>query len=283
VAAGAIDRLPAPTVVRARGDVAVWAIGAGEPVLLVHGFPDHPLGVWPTATALADAGFRCLCPALPGYAPSAPVPGGDYGLPAVGDDLLAVLDAFELDRVALVGHDWGAEIGFPLVARAPDRFTCFVALAVPHPAGYAVRRAVFSELRTAWYAIFLAFAPGAEDVAANPEWLTALVQSWSPGFHWPQWPEVCAAIARPDVVREVCAYYRANLSTSLPHPRVAVPTTVIHGGQDGCIHPIVFEGLEDWFDAGIARRLLPQAGHWPHLECPGETLELMVEALRTAP
>src|SRR5919204_48601 len=56
---------------------------------------------------------------------------------------LWVLDG-ELDRVALVGHDWGAEIGFPLVARAPDRFTCFVALAVPHPAGYAVRRAVFS-------------------------------------------------------------------------------------------------------------------------------------------
>jgi pimeloyl-ACP methyl ester carboxylesterase len=264
-------------VVRARGEVAVWTVGEGEPVLVVHGFPDHPRGIWPTATALARAGFHCVVPALPGYAPSSPAP--DYSAEAVGDDLLAVLDALGLDRVALVGHDWGAELGYPLVARTPERFSHFVALAVPHPAGYAKRRASFEELKTAWYAIFLAYAPGAPRVAAQPEWLTALVHSWSPSFHWEDWPAVCEAIGRPGVMEAVCAYYRANLSSLPVRPRLRTPTTVIHGGQDECIHPVVFEDLDEWFEAGMRRHLLPEAGHWPHLERPDETLELILEAL----
>ena len=111
--------VPEPTtVIRARGEIAVWIWGKGEPVVLVHGFPDHPIGLLSTATELSRHGFRCICPALPGYWPSSAVPDGDYGVQAVGDDLIAVLDALELERVALVGHDWGAEIGYPLVVEA---------------------------------------------------------------------------------------------------------------------------------------------------------------------
>ena len=269
-------------MIRARADIAVWIWGQGEPAVLVHGFPDHPIGLLSTAAELSRHGFRCICPALPGYWPSSPVPDGDYGVEAVGDDLIAVLDALELERVPLVGHDWGAEIGYPLVARAPERFSCLVALAAPHPAGYALRRTVFAELKTAWYAIFLAYAPGAAEVAAQPAWLTALVQSWSPAFHWEQWPAVRDAISRRDVMEAVCAYYLANLSTSLPHPRVRTPTTIIHGAQDGCIHPVAYENLEGWFEAGLRRHLIPEAGHWPHLERPSETLAFVVEALRAA-
>jgi pimeloyl-ACP methyl ester carboxylesterase len=273
---------PEPTaLIKARGEIAVWTCGEGAPVVLVHGFPDHPIGLLTTAAELSRHGLRCICPALPGYLPSSTVSDGDYGIQAVGDDLLAVMDALELERVALVGHDWGAEIGYPLVARAPERFSCLVALAVPHPAGYAVRRTLFAEIRTAWYAMFLAYAPGAADVAAQPSWLTALVQSWSPGFHWEQWPAVCDAIAKPDVMEAVCAYYLANLSTSLPAPLVRTPTTIIHGAQDGCIHPIAYEKLEGWFENGLSRHLLPDAGHWPHLERPAETISLVVDALRS--
>jgi pimeloyl-ACP methyl ester carboxylesterase len=100
------EQVPPPTaVVHARGEIAVWEWGQGTPVLIVHGFPDHPIGLESTVRALADAGLRCICPALPGYWPSSAPEDGDYGAAAIGRDLLAVLDALDLDRVAFVGHD----------------------------------------------------------------------------------------------------------------------------------------------------------------------------------
>jgi pimeloyl-ACP methyl ester carboxylesterase len=276
-----LSDLPAPptTSVRARGEIALWEWGAGPPVLMVHGFPDHPLGLEPTARALAEAGMRCICPALPGYWPSTAPPDHDYSGRAVGRDLLQVLDALDIERAAFIGHDWGAELGYPLVSAAPDRFSTFVAIAVPHPSGYAARRAIFEELRTAWYAIFLAFAPGAAEIARQEAWLTSLTHSWSPGLHWTSWPLVQSLLRRPGVMEAVCAYYRANLDSSLPAPSVPVPTTIIHGGQDGCISPLAYRDLESFFTAGLERHFIPEVGHWPHLEAPEVVVDLIVAAL----
>jgi pimeloyl-ACP methyl ester carboxylesterase len=246
---------------------------------MVHGFPDHPLGLEPAARALAAAGLRCICPALPGYWPSTAPPGGDYSPASIGLDLLAVLDALELPQVALVGHDWGAELGYPLVAAAADRFTSFVALAVPHPSGYAARRAIFGELRSAWYAIFLAFAPGAADVARQGSWLTSLIHSWSPGMHWEDWPLVRSLVCRPGVMEAVCSYYRANLESSLQAPVIPVATTIIHGGQDGCISPLAYAGFDSFFPAGLTRHFIPEVGHWPHLEAPEKVVSQIVAAV----
>ena len=239
------------------------------------------MGLGSLAGAIADAGYRCLCPALPGYWPSSPAPDGDYGPEAVGRDLLTVLDELGLDHVAYVGHDWGAELGYPLVAAAPQRFSAFVALATPHPTGYAVRREVFAELQSAWYALFLAFAPGAPEIARQDAWLTALVDSWSPGLEWPSWPLVRSMLQRPGVMEAVCSYYRANLEASSPAPVLAAPTTIIHGERDGCISPRCYDNFDGYFTAGLRRHLLPDVGHWPHLEAPEQVHRLILAALST--
>ena len=98
--------------------LAIWEVGSGQPVLLVHGFPDHPIGLEPLAKALAETGHRCIVPALPGYFPSSPLEHGDYTSDRVGQTLIGLLDDLGIDRVAYVGHDWGAEIGFPLIVKA---------------------------------------------------------------------------------------------------------------------------------------------------------------------
>lgn len=270
---------PPSAVVRARGDIAVWEWGTGTPVLMVHGFPDHPLGLEPTATILAAAGLRCICPALPGYWPSSAPPDEDYGATAIGSDLLAVLDEFGIERAPLIGHDWGAELGYPLVAAAPERFSALVSLATPHPSGYAARRAIFGELRSAWYAIFLAYAPGAAEIARDGSWLTALVHSWSPGMHWPRWPLIQAIMRRPGVMEAVRGYYRANLEQALDAPLISVPTTIIHGGQDGCISPLAYEQLDSCFTSGFTRHFLPEVGHWPHLEAPETVIDHILTAV----
>jgi pimeloyl-ACP methyl ester carboxylesterase len=73
-------------------------------------------------------------------------------------------------------------------------------------------------------------------------------------------------------------YYRDDVSgrgTGV----VASPATVIHGAQDGCISPAVFAGLDDRFAGGVTTHLLPDVGHWPHLESPAVVNHLVMAAL----
>jgi pimeloyl-ACP methyl ester carboxylesterase len=262
-----------------RADLAYWEVGRGPAVLCLHGFPDHPTGILPLARRLADTGYRCICPALPGFSPSSAVANGDYGVAALAGDLLALSDELGLARPALIGHDWGGVIGYFLASRFPGRLSSLVAIAVPHPAGFAVRRSAFAELRTAWYAIFLAYSPHAAEIARQPAWLTALVQSWSPGFYWQEWPAVLDYLRRPGVLEAVCSYYRADLDADLDLEPVRVPTTIIHGGQDGCISPVAFRDLDGWFTDRVKVEMLPTVGHWPHLEDPASAFKLILERL----
>jgi pimeloyl-ACP methyl ester carboxylesterase len=264
---------------RGRSQIAVWEVGEGQPVLCIHGFPDHAISLRPLAEALAQGGYRAVCPALPGYWPSHEVPDNDYAIPAVAKDMLELMDQLGAAHCALIGHDWGAEIAYYLGAHHPDRLTGIVALSAPHPAGFRTRREVFSEQMSAWYAIFLAYSPAAPAIASQMTWLTALAQSWSPGFFWQDWPSVASMIARPDVMQVICRYYRDDLVHDLNPGIVRVPTTVIHGGQDGALSPTLFAGLNDWFGAGVVQHLLPACGHWPHLESPEQVLPMILDAL----
>lgn len=262
------------------GGVAFWEAGVGPPVVLVHGFPDHPIGLEPLARGIASRGFRCIAPALPGFYPSPAPPAGDFSPGRIMQTLLEFMDDLGLDRVAYVGHDWGAELGFPLVAGHPDRFVTFVSLATPHPAGYAERRREFTEMQTAWYAIFLAYAPNAAAIARSERWLTALCQAWSPGLHRARWPEIVGALQQPGVMEAVCEYYRANLDEPPRDLVIEVPAMIIHGGTDGCIRSTAYPDFSAHFRAGYVPVFLPAAGHWPHLESPDVTLQAISSALR---
>lgn len=85
--------------------------GAGEPVLLVHGFPDDHT-VWRNqVSALVAAGYRVIAPDNGGCGETdMAARTRDYLLPRLVADLVGVLDALGIARVKLVGHDWGAVI-----------------------------------------------------------------------------------------------------------------------------------------------------------------------------
>ncbi len=273
--------IPTPSsVVQARAPVAVWEVGSGGTIaVLLHGFPDHAVGFLSLANALAASGVRCVVPALPGYWPSEPVAGADYSVSAVAADILVVMDALGIEQATVIGHDWGAELGYHLGSHSPDRLDRLVAIGAPHPAGYAIRRRVFSEHRTAWYAMVLAYVRDAAEIASQPEWLTALSHSWSPGLHREDWPVILRLLRQPGVMQAICEYYRSDLDEALAQPQVAVPTTIIHGGQDGCIGPMAYQSLDEWFSAGLKLVTLPSVGHWPHLEAPAETSTAIAHAL----
>lgn len=103
----------------------------GRPVLALHGWPQHH---WVYRDLLADPppGLRIIAPDLPGYGWSGPPP-HRWAKEDVVSDLVALMDAMGLDRVLLVGHDWGGFIGHLLTLRVPERIDGYLALNIAHP------------------------------------------------------------------------------------------------------------------------------------------------------
>jgi pimeloyl-ACP methyl ester carboxylesterase len=268
-------------LIRARGEVAVWEVGEGEPVLLMHGFPDHAVGLLGAAERLGHAGFRAVTVAYPGYWPSTPVPGGDYSMAANATDIIAVLDALELPRAHVFGHGWGALYGYWLASRHPERIGRLVGLAAPHPIGFRIRRRILAEQQTAVYALMLAYSPLGPELAADRTWLTSLAQSWSPRLWRSDWREILDLLTRPGVPEAVCGHYRADLEErGVQTGIVEAPTTIIYGAQTGCIRPACFQGLDEGFRHPPRIACLPTVGHWPHLEATEKTFALTLGALR---
>lgn len=103
----------------------------GRPVLLLHGWPQHHW-VYRDLLAAPPAGLRLIAPDLPGYGWSGPAP-HRWRKEDVASDLLALVDALALDRLVVVGHDWGGYLGYLMLMRKPDTFDGFLVLNMAHP------------------------------------------------------------------------------------------------------------------------------------------------------
>ena len=108
--------------------------GEGSPVLLLHGFPDDRHLWRHQVPVLAAAGLRVIAPDLRGFG-DAPKPQdpAEYGLDIVARDVIGILDALRVRQVQMVGHDWGAALGWRIAALYPDRIRRYVALSVGAP------------------------------------------------------------------------------------------------------------------------------------------------------
>jgi pimeloyl-ACP methyl ester carboxylesterase len=125
----------------------------GEPVLLLHGFPDTSLMWSRLMPVLAANGYHCLAPDQRGYSPDArPTEVDAYRYSEL------VADAFALgselgDRFHVVAHDWGANVGWLMLQADPSRIVSFTAISVPHYAVWA--RAVYEDQEMASYLTML--------------------------------------------------------------------------------------------------------------------------------
>jgi pimeloyl-ACP methyl ester carboxylesterase len=143
--------------VRARGVEFHYAeAGSGDDVVLcLHGWPQHWYEWRHLMPALADR-HRVIALDLRGFGWSE-APKEGYEKENLADDVLAVLDELGIERVKLVGHDWGAWIGFLLCLREPQRFERYLALNILPP--WTSIRAMAPHLWRFWYQWLIA-APG---------------------------------------------------------------------------------------------------------------------------
>jgi pimeloyl-ACP methyl ester carboxylesterase len=262
--------------VSARGlDFHVAEAGAGEPIVLVHGWPQH-WWAWRRVVPLLAPHGRLLMPDLRGFGWSN-APDDGYEKQSMADDLLALLDALELDRVRLVAHDWGAWTGFLACLAAPERFDAFVALSSPPPMGRPSPRQVLQVWRFA-YQLVLA-APGlGERLVGTEAFMERLMQAGA-GDPSPWTADdlhvYTGVLAEPARARASVQLYRTFLlheAGRVPGGRLHVPTRLMTGERDHAIPPVLLEGAEREAD-DLAVEAIPGCGHF----VPEERPELVAE------
>jgi pimeloyl-ACP methyl ester carboxylesterase len=267
--------------------------GQGPIVLCLHGFPDHNRSWRLQLPALAAAGFRAIAPMNRGYEPGNQPADGDYAIVRMAEDAVGWLDDLDADRVHLVGHDWGAVIGYAVAAMAPERLASLTTLAVPHLRH--MHRGVGQypvQVKNSWYMLFFQLRLLADQaVKANDfAFLEKLWRDWSPGWQWPE--EEMAALkrtfAQEGVLTGALAYYRAFFqpwtksgreTMTLLRSKLRVPTMALTGETDGCMDTRLWDVVlrpED-FPGGLRVERVSGAGHFLHQEKPDEVNRLLLE------
>jgi pimeloyl-ACP methyl ester carboxylesterase len=268
----------------------------GEPVILLHGFPDD-VRTWDgIVPGLAARGCRVLVPWLRGYGSTrflhAATPRSGQQA-ALGADLLAFMDALGIERAALAGYDWGGRAACIVAALWPERVRCLVSIN-----GYNIqnipaarRPASAAQEHRYWYQWYFHTERGRAGLAANRRELCRLMWSlWSPNWRFDEatFAATAGSFDNADFVDVVIQSYRhrhgaapgdpalewieARLSAQ---PPITVPTIVLHGACDGVDPPENSENHARRFTGGYQRRLIPVAGHF----LPRETPEAVVDAL----
>lgn len=250
--------------------------GQGEPVLLVHGFPDDHT-VWrEQIPALLAAGYRVIAPDLRGCGDSAAPRGRRaYRIATLIDDLTGLLDHLGIDRVRLLAHDWGAVIGWRLCIDRPERVERYMALSVGHPIAYA--RAPWEQKRKGWYVLFFQLAGIAEWLLRlNRWWLFKRLTRYAPEFE--RW---IARLGRPGRLTAALNYYRANLGLLWPAPSPPSPVPVLGVWSDGdrFLCEAQMRDSAKLVAGPFRYQRIDGAGHWLQLECPERVNRLLLDFL----
>jgi epoxide hydrolase 4 len=221
----------------------VMAAGPAEGplVVLLHGFPEFWYGWRRQIPALAAAGYRVLVPDQRGYNRSDKPRGlSAYRSNHMAADIVGLLDALGRERAAIVGHDWGALVGWLLALEYPERVARLAILNVPHPKvlAYNLRHNMRQRIRSLYAAFFQ--LPGLpERMLRAGNWRAlgeTMRRSACPGsFTDADLRRYRAAWARPGAITAMLNWYRAALRRPAHQPadpRVRVPVLMIWGARD---------------------------------------------------
>lgn len=269
--------------------------GTGDPVLLLHGYPQTHTAWHAVAPDLARH-FTIVCPDLKGYGDSeAPKPdpdSGNYSKRAMGTDLLALMQALGHRRFAVVGHDRGARIAYRMALDHPDRIAKLGILDILPTAEYwdlADRKFAVNTFH--WG--FLARDGGLPErlIGADPDFFQDyLMRLWAADYRALS-PEALAEYRRcfrkPENIAASCADYRAGYTIDDAQDRadrdagkkIMCPVLVLSGdqylstGEDKAV-----DIWKRW--ASDARGGVIQSGHFVMEEKPPDVLAALVPFLK---
>lgn len=268
----------------------------GEPVILLHGFPEFWYGWRHQIGPLSSAGFRVIVPDQRGYNMSEkPMSVKQYHIDQLASDIIGLIDYLGYEQVTIVGHDWGGVVGWQLIADYPERFLRAVILNAPSLD--ALKRSILrnpTQLIKSWYiyviqfpflseAIFRPFARWAmgtgnlgsftaEDMKCYEE-VWALPGAVTSSFNWYRsaFREFLCDVSRAVVqLKSPWGLYETSLIT--------VPTLILWGVRDVALtKKLAYDSAAACREVEI--RLFEDASHWLQHDKPREVTQAILKFL----
>ena len=252
--------------------------GEGPPLVLLHGWPQHWWSWRHLIPRLAES-YRVLAPDLRGWGWS-DAPPGDYAKSTFAADVLALLDTEGLDRVRLIGHDWGGYTGFLVALGHPDRLERFVALDIVPPWRTRLQLRNLGFPLFASYQMLLATPGLGMRAMTGGRLVRGVIRLGSArGANWSdrELNAYADVLREPARARASAACYRTFLTRELPaslrggdrSAQLRVPTLLIMGAVSPLRRVVDPEP-----DENLRVERVPRAGHFLPEEAPDQVLEL---------
>jgi pimeloyl-ACP methyl ester carboxylesterase len=264
---------------------------SGEPVVLLHGFPELARCWRHQLPALAAAGYHAVAPDLRGYGGSdRPSAVDAYAAPRLVADVAGLIGALGHDSAHVVGHDWGGGLAWALAGARPELVRSLTILNAPVGVVSArLRREDPAQRAKSWYMLLFQF-PGVAEAWLSQDDFANLRQfvfdTAAPGTFPEQEREHLIAALRADgALTAALNWYRANMPPAAwlreppDPPPVTVPTLIIWGEADAYMDPVLLERSAATVTGPLRVERLPGVSHWVPEEAPGRVNALLVEFL----
>lgn len=283
------------------GDITLHTVFAGpedgEPIVLLHGFPEFWYGWRVQIPVLAEAGYRVIVPDQRGYNLSEKPSGvQSYSIGTLARDVKNLVETLGYEQVYLVGHDWGAAVAWAVSLIYPELLKKLVIINVPHP---GVMQKQFQSLNLqqiskSWYIGFFQI-PALPEVllSANnyANMARAMTGSSLPEtFSEAEIAEYKRAWDQPGALTAMINWYRAIArrtgrsggSMSADSARVTVPTLILWGEQDVALEKSMAKDSVELCEDGELI-YFPNATHWLQHDKPNAVNRELLAFLQPAP
>lgn len=249
----------------------------GRPLLFLHGFPEFWYGWREQIPFFAEEGFRVLAPDQRGYNLSdKPDSISDYSIDKLTADVLGLIEQSGLERVNLVGHDWGGAVAWWIATFYPDYLNKLVILNIPHPSVFLQNiRSNPRQLVKSWYMMFFQLPWLPEALSSMNDfyaWKYMLRETSRHGtFSDEELERYVEAWSRPRAARSMLNWYRALLwnrpDRTGENTKVTIPTLILWGERDVAFASGVEEKTTEVCET-VELKTFPESTHWVQHEQP---------------
>ncbi|WP_435744408.1 alpha/beta fold hydrolase [Nocardioides sp. SYSU DS0663] len=251
----------------------------GDPVTLLHGFPERASSWRRVAPLLHEAGLRTYAMDQRGYSPGARPEGRrHYRTELLAEDVAALVRTIGRP-VHLVGHDWGAQVAWVLTGQHPELVRTLTAVSVPHPAAFGAAMTSSDQALRSWY-IGLFQVPKVVELLAHAGG-GRLFEHFlrASGMEDDELARVREEVVEDGALPHALGWYRAlPLSDrSLMGRSIKVPTTMVWSDGDSALARRGPELTERYCRADYELVVLQGVSHWIPTQAPEALAEAVLE------
>lgn len=232
-------------------------------VVLLHGFPETSVMWVPLMEKLSSLGYFCLAPNMRGYSENA-CPKGvkNYAMKFLMQDIIGLVNHFNKEQFYLIGHDWGAGVGWNLTYHFPKRVIAYTAMSIPHMRAFrkAIKIDKVQRKKSSYIRLFL--IPFLPEYKIRKKDFNGLRRLWKHSSQ-EDVEEYLTVFRRKRSLSGALNFYRANIGRkmNLPLGHIEQPTLFIWGNKDLAVGEFAAKECKNYIN-GPYEYVELDAGHW---------------------